>query len=285
MVLSCMKKFDELFFGTSGIPLTTQRPDTVNGIGRVKELGLHAMELEFVQSVNIKEEKAPLVKAAAEKNGVTLTCHGQYFINLNSIDKKKLEASKERVYHAAKRAYQCGAWSMCFHPAFYQGRSSKETYATVKQALSEVLERLKSEGVNIWVRPETTGKPTQFGSLEELVQLSLELENVLPCIDFSHLYARSNGKYNSTEEFSSVLEFLEDKLGKDYYLKNMHAHVQGVEFTEKGERRHLPFSESGFNYRDLVKVFKDYSAKGIVICESPLMEEDTLILQKAYKKA
>ncbi|MBI4044081.1 MAG: TIM barrel protein [Candidatus Diapherotrites archaeon] len=279
-----MKKFDELFFGTAGIPASTQRPDTVNGIARVKELGLSAMELEFVQNVNIKEDKAPLVREAAEKNGVFLTCHGQYFINLNSLDEKKLEASKERVYIAAKRAFQCGAWSMCFHPGFYQGKPAGETFQTVKQALSEVLERLKSEGVNIWVRPETTGKPTQFGSLEEIVDLSLELENVLPCIDFSHLYARSNGKYNSTEEFSFVLGFLEEKLGKDA-LTRLHLHVQGVEFSEKGEKRHLPFSESGFNYKDLVKVLRDFSAKGTVICESPLMEEDALILQKAYKKA
>lgn len=281
-----MKNSNELFFGTAGIPISTVPKSTENGIEQVKKLGLAAMELEFVQSVNISEEKAPLVKEAASKHGVTLTCHGQYFINLNSLDEKKRQASKQRVYIAAKRAFQCGGWSMCFHPGFYQGIEPKKTFEKVLSSLKEVVQRLENEGVKIWVRPETTGKASQFGSLDELIDISLEIgvDRVMPCIDFSHLYARSNGKYNSVPEFREVLEKVEKRLGKNA-IKNMHCHVQGVEFTEKGERRHLPFSESQFNYTGLMQVLKEFSAKGVVICESPVMEHDALILQKAFQKA
>lgn len=279
-----MKKFNELLFGTAGIPLSTSPSSTVNGIAQVKKLGLSAMELEFVQNINIKEEMAPLVREAAEKNDVVLTCHGQYFINLNAVETKKLEESKQRIYMAAKRAYECGAWSVCFHPGFYLGQEPKNVYEKVKGALKEVVARLSNEGISIWVRPETTGKATQFGSLEELVSLSLEIDNVLPCIDFSHLCARSNGKINNLEEFSNALSLVESRLGKDA-LKQMHAHVQGVSFSEKGEKAHLPFSESVFDYKGTVKALKDFSAKGAVICESPLMEKDAIFLQQEFLKA
>ena len=81
---------DKLLFGTAGIPTSTKKSGTLEGIARVKELGLGAMELEFVHSVNISKEKAPLVKEAAQKNNIALTCHGQYYINLNSEEKQKI---------------------------------------------------------------------------------------------------------------------------------------------------------------------------------------------------
>ncbi len=278
-----MKKISGLLFGTPGIPQSTNPYNTIEGVLQVKKLGLSAMELEFVHSVNVSPEKAPLVKETAQKNGVTLTCHGQYYINLNALDKKKLEASKKRVVLAATRAFECGGWSMCFHPAYYLGMGPKKVFQTVKIALSEASKELKDNGINIWLRPETAGKHVQFGSIEELCELSLEIENVQPCIDFSHLYARSNGKLNTFDDFSQVLAQVEKMLGKEA-IENMHIHAQGIQFTEKGERKHLPFNESKFNYRELLKALKEFRAKGVIICESPLVEEDTLVLQKAFNE-
>ena len=57
-----------LRFGTAGIPISTPKPSTLTGIEQVRRLGLECMELEFVRSVNISEEKAPLVKEIAKKH-------------------------------------------------------------------------------------------------------------------------------------------------------------------------------------------------------------------------
>jgi len=274
-----MKK---LLFGTAGIPSSTQG-DTVEGVKQVRKLGLDAMELEFVRNVNLSEEKALEVKRAAEENRVVLTCHGQYFINLNAVDKKKLEASKKRVLAAARRSFQAGAWSVCFHPAYLLGMPEKKVYENVKSAVKELVGQLKDEGVTIWVRPETAGKLSQFGSVDELISMSEELEQVMPCIDFSHVCARSNGKENEFDAFALILSKVEKRLGKDA-LNNLHIHAQGIEFNEKGERKHMMLNESGFNYNDLLKALKEFNAKGVVICESPVLEEDALILAREYAK-
>ena len=76
----------KLHFGTAGIPLGTPDRSTLNGIPYVKQLGLSAMELEFVRSVNITEEKAKLVKDSAKEHGVVLSCHAQYIVNINAKD-------------------------------------------------------------------------------------------------------------------------------------------------------------------------------------------------------
>src|SRR3989338_7046291 len=189
-----------LLFGTAGIPLITEPRNTIEGIKEVKALGLSAMELEFVQSVNIAEAAAPKVKAIANKEEIILTCHGQYFINLNAKEKEKIEASKKRILNAARIANACGAWSVCFHMAFNFKDQPATVYERVKNNLNEVIKTLRDEGNTIWVRPETTGKPTQWGDLQETVKLATELEQVLPCVDFSHLHARSNGKWNTLPE-------------------------------------------------------------------------------------
>ncbi len=272
---------NSLLFGTAGIPISTPNHNTINGVGHVRKLGLDCMELEFVRSVNISKEKAPLVKEAAKKHNIILSCHGQYFINLNSQEPEKIAASKQRILNAARIAHLCGASSLTFHAGFYMKQDPEEVYQTIKAGIVEVVEILKKEGNNIWIRPETTGKATQWGSVEEIIRLSKEVEQVLPCIDFSHIYARSIGKLNSLEDFRAILKLVEKELGRKA-LDNMHIHLSGIHHGEKGERHHLTLKESDFNYLAVLKALKEFDCKGIVISESPIIEKDALLLQKEY---
>jgi deoxyribonuclease-4 len=279
MVLSMNK----LIFGTAGIPLSTENPTTENGIEKVRELGLDAMELEFVRSINIKKDKAPEIKEVATKNNVVLTCHAPYFINLNAREREKLEASKLRILNSARIAWMCGAWSVVFHAAFYMGGEKERVYEKVRDEIKDIVRILMDEGVEIWIRPELTGKPTQFGELEELIKISQEVEMVMPCIDFAHLHARYNGRFNSKEEWQSVLEKIEDGIGKQA-LDNIHIHVSGINYTERGERNHLNLEESDLNYVELMHVLKDFNVNGVVISESPNIEQDALLMKNTYEK-
>ena len=274
---------DNLLFGTAGIPLNSKGSTTAEGIASVKELGLDAMELEFVRSVNITKEKAPEVRKSAEKNSIVLTCHAPYYINLNSTENVKLKASIYRILNSARIADLCGAWSVCFHPGFYQKSTKEEAYKRVKDSLNEIIKTLKKEDNTIWIRPETTGKETQFGNLDEILNLSNELENVMPCIDFAHFHARTNGGYNSYKEFSEILGKIEKKFGKKG-LENMHIHITGIAYGEKGEKHHLNLKESDLKYKELIKVLKDFNVKGVVISESPNIEGDALLCKKVYEE-
>ena len=279
-----MIHLNKLNFCTSGIPLSTSKSGTVEGIKRVKELNLDGMELEFVHSIHITKEKTPEVNKAAKENDLILSCHAPYYINLNANDKKIWHASISRIVQSAKITYLCGGYSICFHPAYYMKDSPEVAYKKVKEALALILKELKKDDIEIWIRPETAGKISQFGNINELINLSSEFENVLPCIDWSHLHAYSNGKYNSKEEFREVLALMEKKLGK-LALQNVHFHCQGVNYSEKGEKKHINLKDSDMNYKDLVKVWKEFKLKGIVICESPNVEKDALLLKEAYFRA
>ncbi|MFC1723887.1 TIM barrel protein, partial [Nanoarchaeota archaeon] len=153
-------------------------------------------------------------------------------------------------------------------------------YKKVKQQLTFITDQLKQNNIKLWIRPETTGKATQFGSYQEIIQLSQEIDQVLPCIDFAHLHARTQ-KLNSYDEFHKVLSDLEAGLGKTI-INSMHIHMAGIEYSAKGERWHLELRDSDMKYKELLKVLKEFNAKGVVISESPNIEDDAILMQKFY---
>lgn len=268
-------------FGTAGVPLSTKESSSEAGIIRVRELGLEAMEVEFVHGVRMKEEKASMVRRIAEREKITLSCHAPYYINLNSREEEKVIASKARILQTARIAKFLGAASIVFHPAFYAEESSDTVLAKVVGELAEVREVLEQEGNEVILRPETTGKPSQFGDLRETIRLAQEVPGVLPCLDFSHLHARENGRHNTYDEFCAILEETAEGLG-ERWVNNAHFHISGIEYGIKGEKRHLVFQEADLKYEELLKAFLSFGIKGTVICESPNLEEDALILQKTY---
>jgi|TARA_B100001971_G_scaffold173501_1_gene166448 deoxyribonuclease-4 len=274
---------NKLLFGTAGIPISAKGSGTAEGIEEVRNLELDAMELEFVRSINITKQKAPEVKKAAEKNKIVLTCHAPYFINLNSLEKAKLKASISRILNSARIANLCGAWSVAFHAGFYQKSTREETYKKIREAIKEISRTLKHEGNKIWIRPETTGKGSQFGNIDEILKLSQEFDNVMPCIDFAHVHARSSGKYNSYKKFCSIMQQIEKKLGKKG-LENMHIHITGIDYSQKGEKHHLNLKESDLKYKELIKALKDFKVKGVAISESPNIERDAILVRNIYNK-
>ncbi|MDR0767246.1 MAG: TIM barrel protein [Methanosarcinales archaeon] len=276
-----LKTHDKLLFGTAGVPVSSKERSTVSGISRVRELGLDCMELEFVQGVRMGEKTAEEVNAAAIKENIALSVHGPYYINLNAVEKEKLDSSVQRIYESARIGNICSATNIVFHPAFYLKDDPKVVYDRVFSLLKELAKRLEDDNIPVTLRPETTGKATQFGDIDEVLSLSAEIDGVLPCIDFSHIHAR-DGKHNTYEEFTLIFEKIEKALGKEG-LKTMHCHISGIEYTSKGEKNHLILEESDMNYKDLMKVFKEFKACGTIICESPNLENDALLMKKTYE--
>jgi deoxyribonuclease-4 len=272
-----------LLFGTGGVPVSAESRSTEAGIERIAELGLGCMEVEFVQGVKMRPEVAVAVGELAARKKVALTAHGPYYVNLNAVEPQKVHMSKERILQTARIAALFGARSITFHAAFYLKDSPAQTYAVVKKHLQEVVNILQKEGNKVTISPEVTGKPSQFGTLEELLRLSSEIEGVLPCIDFSHWHART-GRANSYQEFLAVLDMVENKLGRRG-LDNMHIHLSGIAYGSKGEIKHLMLAESDLRYTELLEALKERRAKGVVVCESaPDLEQDALLLQRTYRE-
>ena len=267
---------DKLNFLTAGIPSIAK--DYGDAFDKLNEMNLDGLEVEFVHGVRYSEKTRENI---LNRNNKLITHHGPYYINLNAKEEEKIQASIKRVLDTARAGADLGAYSITYHAAFYLGNSSEDVTKKMIERHKIIIDTLKEENIDIWVRPETTGKRSQWGTLEEIIELSKHFCNVLPCVDFAHIHARQNGLFNTYDEFCSILEKIGNELG-EIALNNFHGHVAGIKYTDKGEKNHLIFEESDFNYKDLLKALKAFDVKGALVCESPNIEIDTKILKDYY---
>lgn len=268
-----------LLFGISGLPAGngTEKFTYNTGIKYLKSIGLDAMELAFVRSVNVTDKNKESILKAKTDNNFYLSAHGSYFVNLNAKEAIKQEQSIQRIINGVNGLSKVNGASLVFHPGFYLDSTPEITYETIKSNL------LKLPKWNGYYRLETTGKPTQFGTLEELTKLCSEIDTCKLCIDFSHIHARYNGCLKNYDNFAHILKYVKENLG-DEALKDMHIHLSGINYGPKGEKNHLPFEESDFDYKSCLRALKDFDVKGCIICESPLLEKDALLLKEYYYK-
>jgi len=272
-----------LRFGTAGVPRSAKGTSTEDGIRRIRELGLDHLEMEWVRQVPKSAENARNIRAVAEELNVTLTAHGPYYINLNALEPEKMAASIKRVLDTARMGYLCGAKSVTFHAAFLMKMPPDRVYGIVRDKLKDIMDTLAKENVAIEVRPELAGKLSSWGSLEEIIHISKDIKGIKPTIDFAHQHARTNGGFNTYDEFCKMLEALKKGLGAKI-LDNMHIHVSGIKYSPKGELEHLNLKNSDFNWEEFIQALLDFDVGGYLVCESPNLEEDALMLQRAYKK-
>ncbi|MEK6979683.1 MAG: TIM barrel protein [Candidatus Micrarchaeota archaeon] len=269
-------------FGPAGIPIQCEG-GTLEGVKCCAELGLRAMEMEFVQGVRMKEAQAKSIKPIAESLDVSLSSHAPYFVNLCSTEEEKIRNSRRNIFEAAQATSWAGGRITVFHPGFYQKLSKDVAYGIAKKNLEELHEKIDSHGIKIILGAETVGKPTQFGGFEEVIRLSEELGFVEPVLDFSHLHARRDFNIRSEREYVEIFKQLESRLGD--YVHHFHSHFSEINYTEKGERNHLPLGTNNEPpFKPLIKVLSENGYSGTIICESPKLEYDALLMQKEYKR-
>ena len=274
-------QLERLLFGTAGVPNSTPKKNSpIAGVKRIHQLGLDCMQLEFSHGVRMKEEVSSGLRKISYELGVPLTSHGPYYINLNAREQDKIDSSVERIIQTAKISDLCGAESMTFHAAFYMKDSPFDVFDLVEKSLNVIEERLNRLDIEIELRPELTGKTSQFGSLDELISLTKSVGRVSPCMDFSHLYART-GKFNTYNEFLGVIDRLSEEIGAEA-PQNMHLHISGISANSKGDLKHLNLSDSDFNWKDLLKALKARDCRGYMVCNSPNLEEDAKMLKDYY---
>jgi len=234
----------------------------------LKKQGADAVEIEFVYSIWMNNSQATKIQELNKKLNLKLSIHAPYYINLNSQDNQKIGASRTRILKCLEIGTVLGAEYVVFHPGFYLKDSPEKTYENIKEQIVKIMEEAKAKHFTAQLAPETTGKKSQFGSLDELIKLRKEIGCSI-CIDFSHLIARENGKI-TYEEIAEKLE--KAKLG------HLHCHFSGIEFTAKGERRHILTPDS--EIKPLLAALKKHNLDCTIINESPDPLGDALKMKR-----
>ena len=252
-------------FGPAGLGGIKQ---AISNLEAYHNLGLQACEIAFTYGIYIKKkEDAIKIGNAAKKFGIRLSIHAPYWINLNSPDKEKIKKSKQRILKCCEIGTYLNAYRVVFHPGYYGKISKEKTYQNIKEQILELQQEIKKKKYIPKLAPETTGKINVFGSIDEIYKL-VEKTHCSFCIDFAHILARYK-EY----KFKEVLK----KFGK---YKKLHIHFSGIEYNEKGEKRHIKTPEKDFK-KLILNLPKNKDI--IVINESSEPIQDSILGLRIYK--
>lgn len=278
-------------FGPAGVPqmfrLIGAKLADVPKLLQTEELdAFEYAAVRWGQVPQIKREDAQRLGQEARENGVLLSLHGSYFINLFG-DAEVVEASKRRLIACATAAEWMGAYVVVFHAGFYGQSGKSETLHKCIETLREVSKTLKSLGFeNVKLGPETMGRHSQFGGIDEILSVCQQVEGTHLVIDWSHLHARSGGGLRTVEDFRKIVIKAEQTLGIER-VRDMHCHFSKIEYTYKaGERRHHILSEPGFGpeFEPLAEIIAEFKLRPVIICETAVQDIDAMKMQKILKK-
>jgi len=253
-------------FGPTGIGSVK---DAISNLEMFHELGLSAAEVGFTYGAYIKNKEDALeISKVAKKLGIFLSIHAPYYVNLNSKEDKKIENSKKRILRCCEVGHWLGAKRVVFHPGFYSGMKSEEAAVKIRSGIIEMQEIVKKNKWDIELCPEIMGKINVFGSIDEIGDLINET-GCGACVDIAHVLARY-GKY----------EF--EKIKNVFKSKKWHVHFSGIEYGDKGEKRHLITQSE--EWKKVLKFLKKLDKDVVIVCESPDAVGDSVVGKKIWEK-
>jgi deoxyribonuclease-4 len=270
----------EIRLGPAGLPISLKSKNTIEGIKFLKEIGLNAMEIEFVRNIYLNKESAKEVRKEAEKNDIYLSVHAPYFINLLG-NEKVIKNSVKRIVESMKIAEILNAKFVVVHAAYYGKYSKEEAFQKMIEVTNNILEKLDEEKIkNSKVAYETMAKESQFADLKTLLKLKEEVNDkrIDVCIDFAHIFVRNNGKI----DYKEILDLLDEN-----GFEELHTHFSNAKYnlkTKKFQDVHIPIN-SHPKFKPLAKELINRSFKRVtIISESPILEKDSLKMKKIFEE-
>lgn len=292
-------------FGVAGFPpnffKSEYKRKRENIFQWLAELGLDWVELQNTYGVKMRGEQALLYKELSNLYNIGISIHGPYYITLASADKEIVQRSKDRILQCYALAEKLGTQRIIFHPGHFPGKSERERKHGLEQIISELIS-LENQLSNreIFLYPETAGKKSQIGSVQDIITICENVKFAKPCIDVAHVHGFESGALTTKESILKILTQIEERLGREALL-DTHFHMYPIEIDHTGEKKHRAFHDridgaqlnifDGSNNYDryyplpehFIDAIKEKHLNPIVVCEArDSQDSGALLLKKLY---
>ena len=251
----------------------------------VRGMGLDCFEYSFGRGVRMTEAKAVSIGDAFRAEGVEISVHAPYYINFANPSDESAQKSFGYVLESGKMLRAMGGRRCVFHPAAQGKMPREEAVSLTEERLKILRDYIYLNGMNdLYFCPETMGKTAQIGTLEEVVRFCKIDEVFLPAVDFGHINAREQGSLRTVSDYKERLEYMIAELGYER-VKHFHVHFSKIQYSVKGEVRHLTFADSeyGPEFAPLAAALKELGLEPYIVCESAgTQAEDALEMKRIY---
>jgi len=251
----------------------------------LSEQGLSHYEYSFGKGILIKDEMAQLIGEEFRKYNISVSVHAPYYINFATPTEEMAEKSYKYVLDSIEKLRLFGGNRLIVHPASCGKMTREEAVALTKTRLEKLAQILKeTNNMDILICLETMGKQAQIGTYQEIVDFCKIAPNYIPTFDFGHINALGQGCLKSKEDYLNILTYSIKELGFEK-INNCHIHFSKIEFSAKGEVKHLTLDDSlyGPEFQPLAEAIKELNLNPIIVCESKgIMAIDAKKMQDIY---
>ena len=251
----------------------------------VASCGLDAYEYEAGQGISATPETLSAIGREAVAHGVRMSLHTPYFVSLSSVEPEKRQKSVEYLYESARASADLGATVMVVHTGSAAKIPRETAMAYAADTLRQADEMLAENGFSVKLGLETMGKLNQLGTLDEVLTLCKLSPRFVPVVDFGHINAREQGILRTEDDFKRIFDRIAEELGPEA-AETLHCHFSRIEYTEKGEKRHLTFADETFgpDHRPLLRAVVSLGVSPTFISESAgTQSEDARAMQAYYR--
>ncbi len=258
---------------------------TIDAFKWVKNLGLDLFEYSLGNGITLKMDTAEKMGIEAEKNGIEVSIHAPYFINFANPSEESKQKSINYCINSLKLLRAFKGKKCVVHSGSQLKQERNEALKVLYNGYDALLNEIYKQNLgDMYICPETMGKYTQIGSYKEIIDLCTLDKCLIPTLDFGHINCVMQGKLKTEDDYKQIIDYSLEKLGR-FKTENLHIHFSKIEYSEKGEMKHLDYSNEiyGPDFVPLAKVLKEYNLSPTVICESKgKMATDALILKNIY---
>ena len=250
--------------------------------------GLTAFEYQCGRGVRLAHDKAAALGKACAARGIALSVHAPYYISMSSLEEEKRLHSIDYILQSCALVKALGGRRVIFHSGSCGKQSREAALEKALDTMRRTVEACDAAGYGDCILcPETMGKVNQLGTLDEVLALCGVDGRITPCIDFGHLYARSQGTEYAGESAAADYAALLDRLqvqGAERAAQ-FHAHFSRIAYTKGGEKCHLTLADTEYGppHLPLLVMLKERGLAPTIICESAgTQAEDAQALSRAY---
>ena len=262
----------KLRFGPARVP---SRDSPEEAIRLLRERKFSACEIDFAGGFWMDYPWAERFGALARKARIALSVHAPIAGFMGHLEHdKKFRMAVGMLDHSAGIAVAAKAELVVFHPGFLLGRTHRVTITAVCKQLGELRERLEGKGRVVPFGVEVMGRVRDFGSLDDVIEISRRTGWVRPVLDFAHMHATSDGAYTDVEPFAEALEAADGVLEPG---APFHIHFSDIAYANRNETKHLPYGEGTLRADPLAEALRRFDRPATVISESPDLESTQAI--------
>ena len=249
----------------------------------LSKIGLDAYEYEAGNGLSARPEMLALIGEEARRNNIAMSFHTPYFISLSGVVTETRLKSIGYIRESLDAAKLLGAKTIVVHCGSCAKISRDEAMRLAADTLIRTLNEVDTYGIGIGI--ETMGKINQLGTLDEVIELCRIDSALVPVVDFGHLNARDlGGVFATPDDYLRVFDKISRNISPDV-ANRLHCHFSKIEWTDKGEKRHLTFEDTvyGPDFEPLAEAIAREGLCPTIICESAgTQSDDALAMKKCY---